>query len=121
MLQFPDLQVCDPTATANVCGHNATCKAAPSGGDGDGDGDGDGPGVKAGSVGICTYDDLPGTPHWQPMESPTFADMSVAWHVGFANPLEGWVGGGANGVGIMVKKMVDGGKPVMILQSTFPD
>ena len=115
--------VCDPTAAANMCGHNATCKAAPSGGDGDGDrdGDGDGPGVKAGSTGICTYDDLPGTPHWQPMESPTFADMSVAIDVGFANPLVGWVGGGANGVGIMVKKMVDGGKPVMILQSTFPD
>ena len=92
--------ICDPTADDAQCGANASCKAIQS-------------------TGICTYDDLPGTPHWQPMESPTFADMSVAIDVGFANPLVGWVGGGANGVGIMVKKTVDGGKtPVQVLRNT---
>ena len=95
--------VCDPTATANACGHNATCKAVPPSAAGLRDR------LSSGN-GICTYDDLPGTAHWQPMESPSFAQMSVAWDVGFASPLVGWVGGAKNGVGPVIQKTVDGGK-----------
>jgi len=85
--------MCNPNTT-NTCGTDASCK--PISGEG-----------------ICTYDDSPPPPssdHWVVDPSASFEEMSVAISLTFANPMIGWVGGGDNNIGAMIKKTTDGGK-----------
>lgn len=77
------------------CGAKASCKKAQSGG-------------------LCTYDDVPkppSSPHWAPVDSPTFQEQSVCLAVGFTTDGQtGFAGAGSNGVGAQIIKSVDGGK-----------
>jgi len=88
--------VCDPStpdAGDSQCGTDASCKPIQT-------------------TGICTYDDSPPPPsckHWTVFPSASFMEMTVAISLTFYNPLVGWVGGGDDNVGPMIKKTVDGG------------
>lgn len=88
--------VCTPADDFDgQCGKKASCKAATK-------------------EGLCTYDDMPkppSSPHWVPIDSPTFEEQSVCLAVGFtADGKTGYAGAGSNNVGATVIKSVDSGK-----------
>jgi hypothetical protein len=63
------------------CGNKASCKAASSNG-------------------LCTYDDVPkppSSPHWAPVDSPSFSAQSVCLAVGFTKDgMTGFAGAGVS-------------------------
>ena len=53
----------------------------------------------------------PSSPHWAPVDSPTFQEQSVCLAVGFTTDGQtGFAGAGSNGVGAQIIKSIDGGK-----------
>lgn len=94
--------VCSPTtdeaslrAGDAQCGAKASCKAIQG-------------------SGLCTYDDIPVPPsseHWEPVQSPTFAEQSVVIAVAFEKTGQvGFAGAGQNGVGATIIRTQDAGK-----------
>jgi len=96
--------ICTPNATDSgdsQCGTDASCKAISG-------------------TGLCTYDDGPPPPsseHWEVVRSGSFEEMTVAVSLTFFNDMVGWVGGGDNEVGALIKKTVDGG---VTWKETYP-